>query len=127
MTKSEFEQYRARTEHRARPVLDALVDVAAVPAGAELELHAEIMKECRRRGWPYIYHDPTRPTGATLGTPDFIIYANNGRVLNVECKTKTGTLSKAQKNLAAALTANGHTYLICRSLDFFLLWADATK
>lgn len=96
------------------------VDPYAVGAGKELELHAEIMKECRRRGWPFVYHDPSRRTGATLGCPDFIIYASGGRVLNVECKTATGTLSDDQEKFRDGIVAVGHEFWVVRSLPGFL-------
>lgn len=107
-----------QAELRGRPVLDALI-AAPVAAGKELALHAEIMKICRRLGWVYVYHDPTRKTGATLGTPDFIIYATGGQVLNVECKTATGTLSKDQKNFQRGIEATGHVYHTVRCKEHF--------
>jgi hypothetical protein len=134
MTKEELDAYLNRTtparmlERHGRPVLDALIeDPCAVGSGQEIELHLEIMKECRRRGWVYVYHDPTKRTGATLGTPDFIIYAAAGRVLNVECKTKTGTLSKDQQNFKRDVEKNGHSYFTVRSLKRFMEIATSNE
>lgn len=154
MTNEEFEAYQERLRRRPRagtghPLKDALVnsitvsplddpdagrfgrrgttalpDVEAVGAGQEIGLHREIMKECRRRGWVYVYHDPTRRTGATLGCPDFIIYAQNGVVVNIECKTRAGKLSADQVKFKAAVELLGHEYLVVRSLKAFLRIAE---
>lgn len=94
-------------------------DIAAVGAGQELALHGEIMKECRRRGWVYVYHDASRPTRATMGTPDFIIYAAGGQMLHVECKTRTGKLSKEQENFKRHIEAFDHFYHVVRSIGAF--------
>ncbi len=125
MTEEQLATYQARnSRQRGIPVLDALIapehDSDAVDSGQEIALHMEIIKECCRRTWPYIYHNPTKKTAATLGTPDFIIYADAGRVLNVECKTKTGKLSKDQEAFKAKITAKGHEYHVIKSLTAFL-------
>ncbi len=129
MTEEQLATYQARnSRQRGIPVLDALIapehDSDAVGSGQEIALHMEIIKECCRRTWPYIYHNPTKKTAATLGTPDFIIYADAGRVLNVECKTKTGKLSKDQVNLKREIEAKRHEYHVVRSLTAFLRLAD---
>lgn len=129
------EQYQAYQERKSgHPLKDALVDtdafrfaspkVDAVAAGTELALHNEIIKECRRQGWDYTHSDPTRPATNQPGTPDFIIAADGGRTLYVECKTVAGKLSKAQENKRRKLIALGHQWLTCRSLAQFKTWAE---
>lgn len=54
--------------------------------------------------------------GLRSGIPDLIIVYQRITVW-VECKTSTGTLSQAQKNVRLALLANGHHWALARTLD----------
>ena len=95
------------------------------PAGTsgvsrEAELHEAIFSECRRRGWIALHGSMAERTCRTLGEPDFVILANRGRVLFVECKTKTGKLSPAQEALKFHAEKLDHTIHVVRSLDAFL-------
>lgn len=83
-------------------------------------LHEEIFDECRRRGWIALHGSMAERTCRTLGEPDFVILADGGRVLFVECKTKTGKLSPAQTALKFHAEKLGHTVHVVRSLDQFL-------
>ena len=65
----------------------------------EAELHEQIFDECRSRGWIALHGSMAERTCRTLGEPDFVILADGGRVLFVECKTRTGKLSPAQAAL----------------------------
>jgi hypothetical protein len=58
-------------------------------------------------------------TKRTEGEPDFIILAEGGRVLLVECKTATGKLSPEQQAVAAWAAKLGHSIKIVRSMDEF--------
>jgi hypothetical protein len=80
-------------------------------------LHVPIIRDLRARGWVYDYNDPTRPTGATRGAPDFKVWAEKGRFFVVECKTKTGKLSKDQIKFKDAIQALGHRYYLARSMS----------
>ena len=125
MTKEEFEAYQAkRGQHASRPVLAELVNDAAVPAGTELELHNEIIRECRRRGWMYVHSNPTKKATNQPGTPDFIIAADGGRTLYVECKAKGGRISKEQLKFCNTALHLGHQFLFCYSLKQFTEWAN---
>ena len=86
----------------------------------ESELHEEIFAECRRRGWIALHGSMAERTCRTLGEPDFVILADGGRVLFVECKTKTGKLSPAQAALKFHAEKLGHTVHVVRSLEQFL-------
>ena len=86
----------------------------------EAELHEEIFDECRRRGWIALHGSMAERTCRTLGEPDFVILAGAGRVLFVECKTRTGKLSPAQAALKHHAEKLGHTIHVVRSLDDFL-------
>ena len=90
----------------------------------ESDLHEEIFGECRRRGWIALHGSMAERTHRTAGEPDFIILARGGRVLFVECKTKTGKLSPAQAALKFHAEKLGHIVHVVRSLDEFLRLAD---
>ncbi len=89
--------------------------------GKESELHAQIIDECRRRGWLIGHHsrmdcESTCPTGS----PDFIVFLDGGRVLAFECKTKTGKLSLEQAGVIAWAAKLGHAVAVVRSFEDFL-------
>ena len=86
----------------------------------EAELHEEIFDECRARGWIALHGSMAERTCRTLGEPDFTILADGGRVLFVECKTRTGKLSPAQAALKVHAEKLGHTVHVVRSRDEFL-------
>ena len=85
----------------------------------EAELHEEIFDECRTRGWIALHGSMAERTCRTLGEPDFTILADGGRVLFVECKTRTGKLSPAQAALKFHAEKLGHTIHVVRSLEEF--------
>jgi len=89
-------------------------------AAREAELHEEIFDECRRRGWIALHGSMAERTGRTLGEPDFVILADGGRVLLVECKSRSGKLSPAQAALKHHAEKLGHTVHVVRSLEGFL-------
>ena len=90
--------------------------------GAESErgLHEEIFDECRRRGWIALHGSMAERTCRTLGEPDFVILADGGRVLFVECKSRSGKLSPTQAALKFHAEKLGHTVHVVRSLEDFL-------
>jgi len=90
--------------------------------GAEREasLHEAVFDECRRRCWIALHGSMAERTCRTLGEPDFVILADGGRVLLVECKSRTGKLSPAQFALKHHAEKLGHTVHVVRSLEDFL-------
>ena len=102
-----------------------LFSQAALPPAArngvisEASLHEEIFDECRARGWIALHGSMAERTCRTLGEPDFTILAEAGRVLFVECKTRTGKLSPAQTALKFHAEKLGHTIHVVRSLEEF--------
>jgi len=86
----------------------------------EASLHEEIFDECRRRGWIALHGSMAERTCRTLGEPDFVILADGGRVLFVECKSRSGKLSPAQAALKFHAEKLGHTVHVVRSLREFL-------
>ena len=89
-------------------------------ASRESDLHEEIFDECRRRGWIALHGSMAERTCRTLGEPDFVILADGGRVLFVECKSRSGKLSPAQAALKHHAQKLGHTVHVVRSLQEFL-------
>ena len=55
--------------------------------------------------------------GRGLGTPDFIVAAPGGVTLWIECKTKTGSLSKEQQQFGDKVRSLGHRWALVRSLS----------
>ena len=92
----------------------------------EAVLHEEIFDECRRRGWIALHGSMAERTCRTLGEPDFVILADGGRVLFVECKSRTGKLSPAQAVLKFHAEKLGHTVHVVRSMEEFLAVVSGT-
>ena len=94
------------------------------PSKAEIresKLHDAIIAECKRRLWPFVHSRMDQATTTTQGVPDFIIFAEDGVVLQVEAKSRTGKASQAQLEWKAACERNGHGVYVCRSMSDFLL------
>ena len=85
----------------------------------DAELHEEIFDECRRRGWIALHGSMAERTCRTLGEPDFVILADGGRVLFVECKSRAGKLSPAQAALKHHAEKLGHAVHVVRSMEEF--------
>lgn len=86
----------------------------------EKDLHAEILRECRNRGWIAFHGSMAHSTFRTLGEPDFVILGERGRVVLVECKTKKGKLSPDQAAIAHWAENLGHKIHVVRSLKEFM-------
>src|SRR5512137_2415522 len=93
----------------------------------EAELHEAVFDECRRRCWIALHGSMAERTCRTLGEPDFVILADGGRVLFVECKSRTGKLSPAQSALKFHAEKLGHTIHVVRSFAEFLEIAGNTN
>jgi hypothetical protein len=111
------------TLRRLNPHLfNPLPAAGASGVSRESELHEEIFDECRRRGWIALHGSMAERTCRTLGEPDFTILAAGGRVLFVECKTRSGKLSPAQAALKHHAEKLGHSVHVVRSMaEFFQL------
>jgi len=93
---------------------------------SEASLHEEIFDACRQRGWIALHGSMAERTCRTLGEPDFTILADGGRVLFVECKSRSGKLSPAQAALKFHAEKLGHTIHVVRSLEEFLAVVNRT-
>ena len=107
--------YTARMSQTGRTGLTSPDAVAR-----ESDLHEAVFDECRRRCWIALHGSMAERTCRTLGEPDFVILADGGRVLLVECKSRTGKLSPAQFALKHHAEKLGHTVHVVRSLEEFL-------
>jgi hypothetical protein len=87
---------------------------------SEADLHEQIFAECRRRGWIPLHGAMSERTHRTIGEPDFIIIADRGQVLFVECKSSYGKLRPEQQALHIWMRKLGHTVHVVRSLAEFL-------
>lgn len=86
----------------------------------EREIHEQIAEECRRRGWIFFHGSMAHKTHRTVGEPDFLVMANNGRFFAIEAKTSTGKLSPEQQSLRAWAEKLGHKVHLVRSLQDFI-------
>jgi VRR-NUC domain len=103
-------------------------DAAKPPDAVEREiagLHHPIIAECKRRGWRYIYSDPTRPATIGEGVCDFIIFADRGRVFLIECKSKTGKLKDEQAIFICWVKKLGHEAHVITAMSEFFAIVDA--
>lgn len=108
-----------RLEGRVQQVKEKLPPSKAT----EADLHERIFAECRRRGWLPLHGAMSERTHRTLGEPDFMILADGGRVLFIECKSAVGKLSTEQQALHAWMRKLGHTVHVVRTMEEFLILA----
>lgn len=83
----------------------------------EGDLHNDIIEDCSAKGWGYLHGAMCRPTHRTEGEPDFVILADRGRVFFIECKSRTGKLSREQQNFIAQSARNQHSIHVVRSME----------
>lgn len=118
-TQQEVERFNART-------LKVSVEAPAPSKSEqrEVELHEEILDECRSRGWKAFHGSMAHRTHRTVGEPDFIIAIEHGSTLYVEAKTGHGKLSLEQQAVRAHLHKLGHTLHVVRSIHEFRALAE---
>jgi hypothetical protein len=86
----------------------------------EADLHGQIVEFCRGRGWLPLHSRMDKPTGRTLGEPDFIIFAEFPKLYLLECKKPGGKLSPVQQQTLAWLTKLGWSNHVVMSYEEFL-------
>ncbi len=89
-------------------------------AEIESDLHYEIIKECKARGWLYFHGSMAHATRRSIGEPDFTVLSNKGRVFFIECKARNGKMSPAQMGVALQADILGHKVHIVSSITQFL-------
>lgn len=114
------EQFMMMREREASRKRARLNPPPADAVDLEKDLHRMILDECKQRGWYAVHSAMNCPTTNGIGVCDFIIYANNGRVFNVEAKNRVGKLSVAQQAFIFWLNKLGHTVHVVRSFKEFL-------
>lgn len=93
----------------------------------EGDLHEQIIYECDRRGWIAFHGSMAHRTHRVEGEPDFVIFADAGRVIAVEAKARSGKLSTAQLGIIAWAKKLGHAVHVVTSLREFLEIANEAK
>lgn len=87
----------------------------------ESSIQEAIRSECNRRGWICNGSRMDLPTTTIIGSPDFWILADKGRLILVECKRpKGGKLSSEQRGYHLWAERLGHKVNVVRSLEEFL-------
>ena len=109
---------------------DRLSKAARVKVGhSELCIHAaehedslqeEIIKDARSRGWWVDFSRMDLPTTRPKGAPDVYVFADHGRLIIIEAKSKTGKVRPEQLGVKLALEKLGHTVHIVRSFGEYL-------
>lgn len=117
MTESEYQQFVMR--QNAKKLGDVPTEHEAYD-GPESDLHDEIIDFCRSRGWIYLHGSMAERSHRTLGEPDFVIAADNGRTFYIEVKNKNGKMSPEQLSMMAHLLKLGHTHATVRSMAEFM-------
>lgn len=114
-------EYEALQRRRASGFLKAVgashLDKTEIKS--ESALHEKILEYCKAKRWAAIHGRMDKRSGITTGAPDFVIFAT-GKVLIVECKTKTGKQTTEQLGFQMMLEREGHEYHIVRSFYEFL-------
>lgn len=87
----------------------------------ESDLHAQIIAHCKRQSpqWVALHGSMAHRTHRTEGEPDFVILRDSGKVLLIECKSRTGKLSTAQMGMQMMCRDLGHTVHVVRSFEEF--------
>jgi hypothetical protein len=124
---ADAEMHNQRVANRMRqraaegfPMIGASDDLERKGVKREADLHAQIFDECRRRGWIAFHGSMAERTHRTAGEPDFQILCDGGKLLLIECKTRTGKLSIEQQAIIAHAAKLGHTIHVVRSFSEFL-------
>lgn len=88
---------------------------------SELKLHDEIIAWCNRQNprIKYIHARTDRKSTIGVGVHDFTIFLNRGRVLCIECKSKTGKLDEDQQAWAMEMRRLGHIVFVVRAFEEF--------
>jgi hypothetical protein len=107
-------EYKLYLSRHATPEVKAIVG-----CDDESELHRQIKQFCSQHNWPFGNCRMDRATGMVEGWPDFVIIAEC-KVWFIECKTKTGKLSREQLGMAMLFENQGHKIHVVRSFQEFI-------
>lgn len=115
-TQAELLAYEARRAAK----MDIISQSDPLPVVKEARLHQDILTECRRRSWIAFTGSMAHRTHRSIGEPDITIICDGGKVLFVECKSKTGKIRPEQAALIAWAAKLGTTVHVVRSFKEFL-------
>ena len=124
MSRLEFEAHQAKIASQRKPT--TRLDKHADGDIRESDQHADILNECKRRGWIAFHGSMAHSTFRTPGEPDFVILAPPSnfmkyeRTFLIEVKTRVGKLSPEQLAIHAWAAKLGHTVHVVRSFAEFL-------
>lgn len=111
-------------DHLARQMSRLAAAYPAIRRGPaaddESGLHEAIVAECRVRGWAVIHSRMDRKATCTVGSPDFVILASEGRTIYVEAKARNRKRTTAQLAFAAHASKLGHTVHLVNNLEEFM-------
>ena len=123
MTQAELVAYNARRALFPLPN-ERISSADPIADGKESALHQAIKDECKRRGWIALHGSMAHRAHRTIGEPDFVILATDGRTLLVEAKTRSTKPTKEQAALIAWARKLGHTAHVVRSVREFVEVCD---
>jgi len=83
----------------------------------EQDLHEHILNRCRAKGWLAFHGSMAHRTHRVRGEPDFIIWADNGRTIAVECKRKGGKTTPEQNAVIAFAENLGHKVHVISKIE----------
>jgi hypothetical protein len=92
------------------------------PVDLEGDLHAQIKDECDSRDWIVLHSRMDCKTTRTPGEWDFVILADGGLTLLVECKAKNRKRTTDQLALHARAQRKGHYSTCVHSYQEFMSW-----
>lgn len=122
ITQSQYADMLARTQRN----LGRLPPVGE-PVPIESELHDEIIRVCKCRGWFYVHARMDKRTTQACGTPDFIIADGNGETYWIECKRKGSKPTPEQLATICHLRHNGHIAgIVTNMAEFWKLITERT-
>jgi hypothetical protein len=117
MTTAELNAYNLRRSAKKAPTFDEVTKACKI----ERELHEQIKAEVKRRKWQIVHHSRMdMASTCPVGSADFVILADGGRVFLIECKTGAGKLTIEQRGMILQAELLGHTVHVVRHFEAFL-------
>lgn len=120
MTLAEFMEAEARIKARSTPKTVHDNDEPKL----EKDLHEQILRYCQNQMWLAVTSRMDVATTTARGVPDFLLLLPGGRLLCIECKTKTSKCTVEQLGWKLWAEKLGHRWILIRSMAEFL---EATK
>ena len=118
-TAEQLRDWECRRTTQSLPVGEAV--------GDEGRLHDEITAYCKARNLVFVHSRMDRPSTIAPGLPDFVIAMPGGCTAWVECKTRSGKLTKEQFTVHYLLATARHLVGVVRSYDEFLRFIELAK